>query len=273
MVSSTRLNHVGTLTGMYRYKYKLMHQIRACKDLKHVIYHRFNSGPSARPRCRLLGSLMARLDVLLPRYRAAARAVAGQSSRAPVRGTEFQEHEQHDHQAASRVTLRSRAPCGSHVGPARHAARGHEEQQGQDVLEPSVRGVALLESQCALEESTRGLALVEQAFDNPHETLARIKRLMLTQRAFKEVGLEFYDTYAQIIPVYDMSLWKRSLTPISTSISATRLTNASFSRRGSSPATRSRHLCLCTNGAMPSTISTMCGRRPARDQCHDGDAA
>src|SRR6266576_5155780 len=26
-------NHVGQLTGMYRYKYKLMHQIRSCKDL------------------------------------------------------------------------------------------------------------------------------------------------------------------------------------------------------------------------------------------------
>ncbi|KAH0260811.1 pre-mRNA-processing-splicing factor 8, partial [Aureobasidium melanogenum] len=30
-------NHVGQLTGMYRYKYKLMHQIRTCKDLKHLI--------------------------------------------------------------------------------------------------------------------------------------------------------------------------------------------------------------------------------------------
>src|ERR1700709_939200 len=32
--------HVGQLTGMYRYKYKLMKQIRMCKDLKHVIYYR-----------------------------------------------------------------------------------------------------------------------------------------------------------------------------------------------------------------------------------------
>lgn len=37
--------HVGQLTGMYRYKYKLMRQIRMCKDLKHVIYQRFNTGP------------------------------------------------------------------------------------------------------------------------------------------------------------------------------------------------------------------------------------
>lgn len=31
------------------------------------------------------------------------------------------------------------------------------------------------------------LGLIEQAYDNPHEALARIKRHLLTQRAFKEV--------------------------------------------------------------------------------------
>jgi len=33
------------------------------------------------------------------------------------------------------------------------------------------------------------LGLVEQAYDNPHEALSRIKRHLLTQRAFKEVRL------------------------------------------------------------------------------------
>ena len=33
------------------------------------------------------------------------------------------------------------------------------------------------------------LALIEQAYDNPHEALGRIKRHLLTQRAFKEVNL------------------------------------------------------------------------------------
>ena len=37
--------HVGALTGMYRYKYKLMRQVRMTKDLKHLIYYRFNTGP------------------------------------------------------------------------------------------------------------------------------------------------------------------------------------------------------------------------------------
>jgi hypothetical protein len=36
--------HVGQLTGMYRYKYKLMRQIRMCKDLKHLVYYRYALG-------------------------------------------------------------------------------------------------------------------------------------------------------------------------------------------------------------------------------------
>jgi len=44
--------HVGQLTGMYRYKYRVMRQIRMTKDLKHLIYYRFNSGPVGKgPGC------------------------------------------------------------------------------------------------------------------------------------------------------------------------------------------------------------------------------
>ena len=32
-----------------------------------------------------------------------------------------------------------------------------------------------------------------QAYDNPHEALSRVKRHLLTQRAFKEVGVQFMD--------------------------------------------------------------------------------
>ena len=45
------------------------------------------------------------------------------------------------------------------------------------------------------------LGLVEQAYDNPHEALSRIKRHLLTQRAFKEVSIEFMDLYTHLIPV------------------------------------------------------------------------
>ncbi|KAG1800185.1 PRP8 pre-mRNA processing factor 8-like protein [Suillus plorans] len=48
------------------------------------------------------------------------------------------------------------------------------------------------------------LALIEQAYDNPHKCLLRIKRLLLTQRAFKEAGIEFFDTYDKLIPCYDI---------------------------------------------------------------------
>ena len=34
--------------------------------------------------------------------------------------------------------------------------------------------------------------------------LTRIKRHLLTQRAFKEVGIEFMDLYSHLIPVYDV---------------------------------------------------------------------
>jgi hypothetical protein len=39
------LTHIGQLTGMYRYKYRLMRQIRMCKDLKHLIYYRCVRSP------------------------------------------------------------------------------------------------------------------------------------------------------------------------------------------------------------------------------------
>eukprot|EP00455_Lapot_gusevi_P014731 TRINITY_DN173_c0_g1_i12.p1 TRINITY_DN173_c0_g1~~TRINITY_DN173_c0_g1_i12.p1 ORF type:complete len:1609 (+),score=412.81 TRINITY_DN173_c0_g1_i12:359-4828(+) len=48
------------------------------------------------------------------------------------------------------------------------------------------------------------LGLIEQAYDNPHECLSRVKRHLLTQRAFKEVGIEFMDLYSHLIPVYEV---------------------------------------------------------------------
>lgn len=53
------------------------------------------------------------------------------------------------------------------------------------------------------------LGLIEQAYDNPHEALSRIKRLLLTQRAFKEVGIEFMDLYSHLIPVYDIEPYEK----------------------------------------------------------------
>lgn len=48
------------------------------------------------------------------------------------------------------------------------------------------------------------LGLVEQAYDNPHECLTRVKRHLISQRSFKEVKIEFMDMYSHLIPVYEI---------------------------------------------------------------------
>jgi U5 snRNP spliceosome subunit len=48
------------------------------------------------------------------------------------------------------------------------------------------------------------LGLIEQAYDNPHEALSRVKRHLLTMRSFKEVNIEFMDLYSHLIPVYEI---------------------------------------------------------------------
>jgi len=54
-----------------------------------------------------------------------------------------------------------------------------------------------------LDQSQREeLGMVEQAYDNPHEALSRIKRCLLTQRTFKEIRVDFMDNYDHLIPVY-----------------------------------------------------------------------
>jgi pre-mRNA-processing factor 8 len=44
-----------------------------------------------------------------------------------------------------------------------------------------------------------------QAYDNPAETLQRIKRQLLVSRHFKEVAIEYMDLYSHLIPVYIIS--------------------------------------------------------------------
>ena len=44
------------------------------------------------------------------------------------------------------------------------------------------------------------LGLIEQAYDNPHEALSRIKRHLLTQRAFKEVRVSM--SFPQLTTIY-----------------------------------------------------------------------
>ena len=57
------------------------------------------------------------------------------------------------------------------------------------------------------------LGLIEQAYDNPHEALSRVKRHLLTQRAFKEVGVQFMDLYSHLIPVYEVEPLEKITVP------------------------------------------------------------
>ncbi|KAF3051224.1 pre-mRNA-splicing factor 8 [Didymella keratinophila] len=329
-------NHVGQLTGMYRYKYKLMHQIRSCKDLKHLIYYRFNSGPVGKgpgcgfwaPAWRVWLFFMRGIIPLLERWlgNLLSRQFEGRHSKGVAKTVTKQRVESHfdlELRAAVMSDLMDMMPEGikqnkvntvlQHLSEAwrcwksnipwkvpglpapieniilryvkskadwwisvahynrerirRGAAvdktvakknlgrltrlwlKAEQERQHNYMKDgPYVsneEGVAIyttvvhwLEARkfqpipfpsvsykhdtkiliLALERlreaySVKGrlnqsqreeLALIEQAYDSPGTTLARIKRFLLTQRAFKEVGIDMNDNYSTINPVYDI---------------------------------------------------------------------
>ena len=98
-------NHVGQLTGMYRYKYRLMRQIRTCKDLKHLIYYRFNTGPVGKgpgvglwaPSWRVWLFFLRGIVPLLERWlgNLLARQFEGRHSKADAKNVTKQRVESH----------------------------------------------------------------------------------------------------------------------------------------------------------------------------------
>ena len=329
-------NHVGQLTGMYRYKYKLMHQIRSCKDLKHLIYYRFNSGPVGKgpgcgfwaPAWRVWLFFMRGIIPLLERWlgNLLSRQFEGRHSKGVAKTVTKQRVESHfdlELRASVMADLMDMMPEGikqskvntvlQHLSEAwrcwksnipwkvpglpapieniilryvkskadwwisvahynreriRRGAtvdktvakknlgrltrlwlKAEQERQHNYMKDgpyvSSEEAVAIytttvhwLESRkyspipfpavsykhdtkiliLALERlreaySVKGrlnqnqreeLALIEQAYDSPGTTLSRIKRFLLTQRAFKEVGIDMNDNYSNINPVYDI---------------------------------------------------------------------
>lgn len=329
-------NHVGQLTGMYRYKYKLMHQIRTCKDLKHLIYYRFNSGPVGKgpgcgfwaPAWRVWLFFMRGIIPLLERWlgNLLSRQFEGRHSKGVAKTVTKQRVESHfdlELRASVMADLMDMMPEGikqnkvntviQHLSEAwrcwksnipwkvpglpapieniilryvkskadwwisvahynreriRRGAtvdktvakknvgrltrlwlKAEQERQHNHMKDgPYVsteEAVAIytttvhwLESRkfspipfpsvsykhdtkiliLALERlreaySVKGrlnqsqreeLALIEQAYDSPGTTLERIKRFLLTQRAFKEVNIDMNDNYSTINPVYDI---------------------------------------------------------------------
>jgi pre-mRNA-processing factor 8 len=329
-------NHVGQLTGMYRYKYKLMHQIRTCKDLKHLIYYRFNSGPVGKgpgcgfwaPSWRVWLFFMRGIIPLLERWlgNLLSRQFEGRHSKGVAKTVTKQRVESHfdlELRASVMADLMDMMPEGikqskvntvlQHLSEAwrcwksnipwkvpglpapieniilryvkskadwwisvahynreriRRGAtvdktvakknvgrltrlwlKAEQERQHNHMKDgpyvSSEEAVAIytttvhwLESRkfspipfpsvsykhdtkiliLALERlreaySVKGrlnqsqreeLALIEQAYDSPGTTLERIKRFLLTQRAFKEVNIDMNDNYNTINPVYDI---------------------------------------------------------------------
>ncbi|KAL5614752.1 uncharacterized protein BROUX77_000589 [Berkeleyomyces rouxiae] len=329
-------NHVGQLTGMYRYKYKLMHQIRTCKDLKHLIYYRFNAGPVGKgpgcgfwaPAWRVWLFFMRGIIPLLERWlgNLLSRQFEGRHSKGVAKTVTKQRVESHfdlELRASVMADLMDMMPEGirqnkvqtvlQHLSEAwrcwksnipwkvpglpapieniilryvkakadwwisvahynreriRRGAtvdktvakknvgrltrlwlKSEQERQHNHMKDgpyvSSEEAVAIytttvhwLESRkfspipfpsvsykhdtkiliLALERlreaySVKGrlnqsqreeLALIEQAYDSPGTTLERIKRFMLTQRAFKEVSIDMNDNYSTINPVYDI---------------------------------------------------------------------
>ncbi|KAI9583820.1 pre-mRNA-processing-splicing factor 8 [Glossina fuscipes] len=328
--------HVGQLTGMYRYKYKLMRQIRMCKDLKHLIYYRFNTGPVGKgPGCgfwapgwRVWLFFMRGITPLLERWlgNLLSRQFEGRHSKGVAKTVTKQRVESHfdlelrasvmhdivdmmpegikqnkartilqhlseawrcwkanipwkvpglpipienmilryvkmkadwwtntahyNRERIRRGATVDKTVCKKNLGRLTRLYLKAEQERQHNYLKdgPYIspeEAVAIytttvhwLESRrfgpipfpplsykhdtkllilalerlkeaysvkSRLNQSQREeLGLIEQAYDNPHEALSRIKRHLLTQRNFKEVGIEFMDLYSHLIPVYDV---------------------------------------------------------------------
>ena len=329
-------SHVGQLTGMYRYKYRLMRQVRMTKDLKHLIYSRFNTGPVGKgpgvgfwaPMWRVWLFFLRGIVPLLERWlgNLLARQFEGRNSKGIAKTVTKQRIESHfdlelraavmhdildmmpegikqnkartvmAHLSEAWRCWKSNVPwkvpglpvpienmilryvkskadwwtnvahynrerirrgatvdktmCRKNLGRLTRLWLKAEQERQHNYLKdgPYVtpeEAVAIytttvhwLESRkfspipfpplsykhdtklliLALErlkeqytsairlnqQQREELGLVEQAYDNPHEALSRIKRHLLTQRAFKEVSIEFMDLYSHLIPVYEI---------------------------------------------------------------------
>ncbi|GLC46153.1 Pre-mRNA-processing-splicing factor 8A [Pleodorina starrii] len=328
--------HVGQLTGMYRYKYRLMRQIRVCKDLKHLTYYRFNTGPVGKgpgvgfwaPMWRVWLFFLRGIVPLLERWlgNLLARQFEGRQSKGIAKTVTKQRIESHfdlelraavmhdildmmpegvkqnkartilqhlseawrcwkanipwkvpglpapvenmilryvkqkadwwtnvahyNRERIRRGATVDKTVCRKNLGRLTRLYLKAEQERQHNYLKdgPYVtpeEAVAIytttvhwLESRkyscipfpplnykhdtklliLALErlkeqyvvavrlnsQQREELGLVEQAYDNPHEALQRIKRHLLTQRSFKEVAIEFMDLYSHLIPVYEI---------------------------------------------------------------------
>ncbi|KAK8799610.1 hypothetical protein WA158_006158 [Blastocystis sp. Blastoise] len=328
--------HVGQLTGMYRYKYKLMKQIRMCKDLKHLIYYRFNTGPVGKgpgvgfwvPGWRVWLFFLRGIIPLLEVYigNQLARQFQGRQSSnqartitkqrvesnydlelrasllqeindmmpegvkanknktilqhlseawrcwkanipwkvpglpAPIeniiiryvkaKGDWWTNVTHYNRERIRRGATVDKTVCKKNLGRLTRLFLKKEQERQQNYLKDGPymsveEGVAMytvienwLESRhfsaipmpptqykhdtklltlaverlkenfsvsSRLNSSEREeLGLIERSYDNPNETIQRIKRMLLTQLVFKDVGIQFLDLYSHLTPVYEI---------------------------------------------------------------------
>jgi len=329
-------SHVANVTAIYRYKYKVMKQVRMCKDLKHVIYNRFNAEPVGKgPGCgfwapmwrvwlffirgaiplteRWLGNLLARQfegrhskhiirtitkqriesNFDLELRSSVMRDIVDMMPEG-VRNTRTKSILQHLSEAWrcwkanvpwavsgmpkpienmilkyvklkadwwtnaahwTRERIRNgmtldKTVCKKNVGRlTRLYFKNEQERQrnylneGPYILPDEAVGIhtmfvnwlelrkfvpismppvnykhdtklfvlALEQLKEAYSVKSRlnqnqreELAFIQQAFDNPHEALSRVKRHLLTQRTFKEVKIVFMDLYTHVMPIYEL---------------------------------------------------------------------
>ncbi|CRG98542.1 pre-mRNA-processing-splicing factor 8, putative [Plasmodium relictum] len=331
-------SHVGQLTGMYRYKYRLMRQVRMCKDLKHLIYYRFNTGSVGKgPGCGFWAPLwrvwiffLRGVIPLLERWLSnlLARQFEGRVSKGIAKTVTKQRVESHfdlelraavmhdiidmipaglkNNKSKARLILQhlseawrcwkanipwkvvglplpvenmiiryiklkadwwinatyynrerikrgatvDKTVCKKNLGRLTRLWLKAEQERQHEYLKdgPYVSGeeaVALYTTAIHWFESRKfthipfpplnykhdtkllilaleklketftvknrlnqsqreELGFIEQAYDNPYETLSRIKRHLLTQRAFKEISISFLDLYTHLVPVYEV---------------------------------------------------------------------
>lgn len=113
--------------------------------------------------------------------------------------------------------------------------------------------------------------------------LSRIKRLLLTQRAFKESGIEFFDTYDKLIPCYDIEPVEKITDAVSSNhgIRSQHMLIIDHAVPGSIPVLRVRDISIAVNDYLTNFVLYRADKRglfpawikPAVSVCYNGPFA
>ncbi|KAJ0965981.1 hypothetical protein J5N97_027119 [Dioscorea zingiberensis] len=224
-------SHVGQLTGMYRYKYRLMRQIRMCKDLKHLIYYRFNTGPVGKgpgcgfwaPMWRVWLFFLRGIVPLLERWlgNLLARQFEGRHSKGIAKTVTKQRVESHfdlELRAAVMHDVLDAMPEGikqnkartilQHLSEAWRCWKANIPWKVPGLPVPIENMIPDNEVQGRLVDSMLLTIIVERIRRCVivHKTVCRKNLGRLTRLWLKaeQVGIEFMDLYSYLIPVYEI---------------------------------------------------------------------